>query len=116
MSAVPESLNIDSQVAAFITRWRTATGGERANYQLFLTELARLLDLPHPDPAFDDTRDNGYVFERRVTFRHGDGSETAGFIDLYRRGAFVCEAKRIGQPAVAAGRSACRRSSKPLWP
>lgn len=97
MSAVPESSNIDSQVAAFIARWRTATGGERANYQLFLTELAQLLDLPHPDPASDDTRDNAYVFERRVTFRHGDGSETAGFIDLYRRGAFVCEAKRIGK-------------------
>ena len=98
MSAVPETATIDSQVAAFIARWRTATGGERANYQLFLTELARLLDLPHPDPASDDTRDNAYVFERRVTFRHGDGSETAGFIDLYRRGAFVCEAKRIGKP------------------
>ncbi len=98
MSAVPDTSIIDAQVAAFITRWRTATGGERANYQLFLTELARLLDLPHPDPASDDTRDNAYVFERRVTFRHGDGSETAGFIDLYRRGAFVCEAKRVGKP------------------
>ena len=98
MNSAQDSADIDDHVSAFIARWRTATGGERANYQLFLTELARLLNLPHPDPASDDTRDNAYVFERRVTFRHGDGSETAGFIDLYRRGSFVCEAKRIGKP------------------
>ena len=86
-----------ASVEAFITRWEAATGSERANYQLFLTELCGLLDLPQPDPARDDTRDNAYVFERRVTFRHGDGSESNGFIDLYRRAAFVCEAKKLRQ-------------------
>lgn len=84
-------------VEAFISRWEAATGSERANYQLFLTELCALLDLPQPDPARDDTRENAYVFERRVTFRHGDGSESSGFIDLYRRAAFVCEAKKLRQ-------------------
>jgi hypothetical protein len=79
----------DQQIAAFIARWQAADGSERANYQLFLTELCRLLDLPQPENAGSD-----YVFERRVTFRHGDGTETAGFIDLYCPGAFVCEAKR----------------------
>ena len=86
-----------ASVEAFISRWEAATGSERANYQLFLTELCGLLDLPQPDPARDDTRDNAYVFERRVTFRHGDGSESSGFIDLYRRTAFVCEAKKLRQ-------------------
>ncbi len=80
---------------SFITRWQAAGGSERANYQLFLTELCELLELPKPDPAAEDTRDNAYVFERRVAFRHGDGSESNGFIDLYKRGAFVCEAKKI---------------------
>jgi hypothetical protein len=84
-------------VEAFIARWKMAGGSERANYQLFLTELVALLDLPRPDPASDDTRDNAYVFERRVTFRHGDGTESSGFIDLYRRGAFVLEAKKLRQ-------------------
>lgn len=83
------------RVEAFIARWTKAGGSERANYQLFLTELTEVLDLPKPDPASDDTRDNAYVFERRVTFRYGDGNESAGFIDLYRRGAFVCEAKKV---------------------
>jgi hypothetical protein len=84
-------------VEAFIARWKMAGGSERANYQLFLTELVALLDLPRPDPASDDTRDNAYVFERRVTFRHGNGEESSGFVDLYRRGAFVLEAKRLRQ-------------------
>lgn len=82
-------------VEQFISRWQAAGGSERANYQLFVGELTELLGLPRPDPARDETRDNAYVFERRVRFRHGDGAESHGFIDCYRRGAFVLEAKRI---------------------
>ncbi len=82
-------------VEAFIERWQAADGRERANYQLFLSELAALLGLPAPEPASADDRANAYVFERRVVFRHGDGSESYGYIDLYRRGAFVLEAKDV---------------------
>jgi hypothetical protein len=57
-------------VEQFIARWQGATGTEKANYQLFLTELTGLLGLPRPDPASDDTAENAYVFERRVTFIH----------------------------------------------
>lgn len=60
---------------AFITRWQPGGGSERANYQLFLLELCQLLDLPTPDPASDDTRDNAYVFERRVIIKKPDPSE-----------------------------------------
>lgn len=81
----------------FIKRWHNANGSERANYQLFLTELCALLDLGRPDPASEDTENNAYVFERKVTFRHADGSSTNGFIDLYRRGSFVCEAKQTNK-------------------
>lgn len=84
-----------TRVASFITRWQHASGSERANYQLFITELCELLGVPKPDPARDDTRDNAYVFERRVQFQHGDGSQSHGFIDCYRRGMFVLEAKRV---------------------
>jgi len=80
---------------AFINRWSRASGSERSNCQLFVTELCTLLDLPRPDPASEDTRDNAYVFERRVTFARGDGSQTPGFIDCYRRSAFVLEAKKV---------------------
>lgn len=91
VSATPALASID----AFIACWEAVGGSERANYQLFLTELCAVLALPQPDPAREDTRDNAYVFERRVTFRHGDGSESNGFADLYRRSAFILEAKKI---------------------
>ncbi len=90
-------------VEKFIVRWQAAGGSERANYQLFLTELSELLELPKPEPAGEDTRDNAYVFERCVTFLHGDGTESKGFIDLYRRGAFVCEAKKVKQASATKG-------------
>ena len=88
---------------AFLTRWRDAAGSERANYQLFVGALCNLLDLPAPEPATGQPERDGYVFERRVLFRHGDGSESAGFIDLYRRGAFVLEAKKLKAGAATQG-------------
>ena len=84
----PESIDL------FIARWQSAGGSERANYQLFITELCELLELPKPEPAQADARDNAYVFERRVTFAHGDGSSSNGFIDCYRRVCFILEAKQ----------------------
>ncbi len=82
-------------ITSFIARWSAAGGSERANYQLFVQELCDLLELPRPEPAREDTRDNAYVFEHRITFRHGDGTESNGFIDCYRRSAFVLEAKKL---------------------
>lgn len=84
-------------IEEFIERWESATGTEKANYQLFLTELCETLGLPRPDPASEDTAENSYVFERKVNFHHGDGSKSRGFIDLYRKGCFVCEAKQTGK-------------------
>ena len=88
---------------AFLTHWRDAAGSERSNYQLFVGGLCLLLDLPAPQPATGQPELDGYVFERRVIFRHGDGSESAGFIDLYRRGAFVLEAKKLKPGATTQG-------------
>ncbi|MBO6669747.1 DNA methyltransferase [Parvibaculum sp.] len=90
------------KIEAFIERWRDSGGAERANYQLFLTELAELLDVPKPAPAQESNRHNDYVFERSVAFKHPDGSQTTGFIDLYKRDCFVLEAKqsakRVSRP------------------
>lgn len=87
----------------FLSRWSKAGGTERANYQLFLTELCSLLGLPLPEPAGDDTRDNAYVFERRVVINQPDGSSNNGFIDLYKRGSFVLEAKQTGKTLDSSG-------------
>ena len=97
-------------VERFIARWQAASGGERANYQLFIGELCSLLALPTPEPASEDTRENTYVFERRVRFAHGDGSTSNGFIDCYRRGAFVLEAKKEARSAGRAFDDAMQRA------
>lgn len=93
----PRNLADNNAVDAFIERWRDTGGKERANYQLFLTELCQLLDLPGPEPAGPDPVENSYVFERRVDIRHSDGTINRGYIDLYRRGHFVLEAKQVSE-------------------
>ncbi|MDT8422771.1 MAG: DNA methyltransferase [Desulfuromonadales bacterium] len=84
----------DTAVVDFIHRWAASGAAERANYQLFLSELCDLLEVPRPDPTRPDDRDNSYVFERSVTFRHGTGLTSNGRIDLYKHGCFVLEAKQ----------------------
>lgn len=82
-------------VDTFIERWSQARGGaERANYQMFLTELREALGLPRPDPASDDTRTNDYVFERGVKRRESEGLASTLRIDLYKRSCFILEAKQ----------------------
>ena len=88
---------------AFITRWQHSSGSERANYQLFVTDLCELLDLPRPDPASQDNENNAYVFERLVKISAPDGSVNNGFIDLYRRDCFVLEAKQSGKTLDTSG-------------
>ncbi len=81
------------QVEEFISRWKASGGSERANFQTFANELCQVLDLPKPAPASEATRANSYRFEHPVTFIH-TGTQSRGFIDLYRAGHFVMEAKQ----------------------
>ncbi|RYY34370.1 hypothetical protein EON62_03370 [archaeon] len=85
------------KIESFINRWQVADGSELANAQSFTRELCELLDVPVPDPARADTRDNAYVFERRVIFNSPDGSTSEGRIDCFKRGAFVLESKKLKQ-------------------
>lgn len=82
-------------IAAFIARWRGATGKEIANFQPFMRELCAALGLPDAPPETGEPDRDAYVFERSITFAHGDGSTSPGRIDFYRRGAFVCEGKKV---------------------
>ncbi len=61
---------------------------------MFLSELCDLLDVARPDPRVEDQSQNAYVFERMVPARRLEGPTTANFIDLYKRGCFVLEAKQ----------------------
>lgn len=81
----------DNAADGFITRWRGVTASELSTAQSFVIDLCALLgvDKPHPTPEQD------YMFERPVTFRHGDGSSSPGRIDCYRQGAFCLESKKL---------------------
>ncbi len=81
-------------VDAFIARWASSGGAERANYVLFLSELCRMLGVPEPDPTVSAEARNAYVFEKPVREVYTDGQTTTRFLDLYRRGCFVLEAKQ----------------------
>ena len=84
---------------AFIQRWTAREGGaERANYQMFLTELCDVIGVPRPDPAGAETHLNDYVFERAVKSGEIDLTASTKRIDLYRRGAFILEAKQSRLP------------------
>lgn len=76
---------------AFIAKWKGVAASELSTSQSFLIDLCELLEVPRPHP----TPEQDYMFERPLTFRHADGSSSAGRIDLYRRGAFVLESKKL---------------------
>ena len=82
------------EVDAFIDRWGPSGGSERANYQLFLSELCALLGVQKPGVSTSDAMGDPYFFERPVSMQKGDGSTSTGYIDLYKKGCFVCEAKQ----------------------
>ena len=71
-------------------------GASARTTQLFLIELAQALGAGAA--GTERTRADGdYVFERTVTFREPDGTASTGFIDLYKKGCFVLEAKQSRQ-------------------
>ncbi len=80
----------DAQTQDFIDRWKASGASEKANFQSFINELCDLLDVPRPDAATGIRENDGYAFERPVTFVEG----ATGFIDLYKRGCFVMEGKQ----------------------
>ena len=89
-------------IEAFITRWTAREGGaERANYQMFLSELCEVIGVPRPDPAGSERERNDYVFERAVRPRESEGGAAPRRIDLYKKNAFILEAKQSRLPEKA---------------
>lgn len=83
--------NQAADASAFIQRWQGVTASELSTAQSFVRELCELLGVPVPHP----TPEQDYMFERPITFHHGDGSTSPGRIDCYRRGHFVLESKKL---------------------
>lgn len=85
-----ESPESTETIETFISRWETAEAAERANYQMFLTELCDLLE--HPDPT--SSSNNTYTFEKAIAYQKPDGNSTTVYADLYKKGHFVLETKQ----------------------
>jgi hypothetical protein len=82
------------EIEAFISTWRDTGGSELANTQSFVNGLCAVLGVAPPKGSRTDDAANDYVFERRVFQDNGDGTESFGRIDCYKRGHFVLEAKQ----------------------
>jgi hypothetical protein len=76
------------KLAELNNRWSTAKAAERANFQLYITELCDAIAVPKPQPA-----GSGYEFELPVRVVTADGTTTTKFIDLVKEGCFLLEAK-----------------------
>src|SRR5712664_2024546 len=81
-------------IEAFIAVWRDTGGSELANTQSFLNGLCAVLGVAPPRGSRTDDKSNDYVFERRVFQDNGDGTESFGRLDCYKRDHFVLEAKQ----------------------
>jgi hypothetical protein len=82
----------------FITRWQNSDGAERANYQLFLSELCDFLDIERPEPSIGIEDFNTYVFDKSIEIRNPNGTISRGYIDLYKKNTLVLEAKQGSKP------------------
>ncbi|MEX1115231.1 MAG: DNA methyltransferase [Akkermansiaceae bacterium] len=81
-------------IESFISRWENSGAAERANYQMFLSELCDIIEIPRPDPTSPDPAKNLYVFDRAITRVNPDSSSVTNYIDLYKSRHFVLETKQ----------------------
>ena len=81
-------MNAEKELRVLAERWTGTKPGERANFQLYVTELAAALDVQGPLP-----KGSGYEFELPVRVVNRDGTETTQFADLSKQGCFLLEAK-----------------------
>lgn len=94
----------------FIAHWRDTGGSELANTQSFINGLCDLLGVEKPHGSKSDDATNDYVFERRVFQDNGDGTQSFGRIDAYKRNCFILEAKQGSE----ADRAAAERNEDDL--
>ncbi len=93
-SVTPTPPSSESSLASFVARWQASSGAERANKDLFLSELCDALGVARPDPTTGDASTDRYVFEKDAPTPKEGGRTTTGKIDLYKEGCFLLEAKQ----------------------
>ena len=84
----PVAPAISDALRKLAARWAEAKAGERANYQLYTSELCAALGVEGPRPA-----GSGYEFEFSVKVIDREGKESTNRVDLFKADHFVLEAK-----------------------
>jgi hypothetical protein len=92
---------------SFIARWTASGDAERANKDSFLNELCDVLEVERPQPKTGDPARDLYVFEKDV-LRTRDAGPSFGWVDLYKHGSFLLEAKQRAA-------SGPQRRDSPAW-
>lgn len=90
----PALITDTAKLETLITESKASGGAELANAQAFIIGLCDSLGLATPDLTKEENQYNDYVFERRVDFKHANGTTSRGRIDCYKRDCFVLEAKQ----------------------
>jgi MmeI, N-terminal domain len=78
----------------FLEKWSGSAAAERSNAQSFVIDLCAVLNVDPPHAATSDADRDAYVFEKPVTVAHEGRQQSIGFIDLFKRGHFILEAKQ----------------------
>jgi hypothetical protein len=78
----------------FLEKWSGSAAAERSNAQSFVIDLCAVLNVDPPHAATSDADRDAYVFEKPVTVPHEGRQQSIGFIDLFKRGHFILEAKQ----------------------
>ena len=83
-----------ADVASFIARYENSSASEQQTKVSFINDLCDLLGVPRPEPGSGTPEKDRYVYEHRVRARDASGKEHTNWIDLYKEGHFVLEAKQ----------------------
>ncbi|TVQ24865.1 MAG: class I SAM-dependent DNA methyltransferase, partial [Leptolyngbya sp. DLM2.Bin15] len=81
------------RIQAFIEKWQSSEGNERANYQTFFGDLCVALGVEGPPPKGSVSGDP-YCFDKDIKFFSSDKAESTRFADFYKEGCFLVEAKQ----------------------
>jgi len=97
----------------FLEKWSGSAAAERSNSQSFVIDLCAVLNVDPPHAATSDADRGAYVFEKPVTVAHEGRQQSIGFIDLFKRGHFILEAKQSARKA--SSRLGTAKRGTPAW-
>ncbi len=87
-------MSIEASLRALAGKWAAVPAGESANFPLYIRDLTDALGVPPPPP-----RGSGYELEYPVKVMSRGGTQSTNFVDLYKEGCFVLEAKHTAEGA-----------------